>query len=141
MKTSNPKPSAPQWLLLDAQGQMLGIVAAKAASLLRGKHKVTFAPNVLHGDHVVIVNAAQIAVRPKKARNKLYHRHTPYLGHMQVTTLETMLEKKPTVPMEKAISGMLPKNRLRKEMMKRLHVFATAEHPFGAQQPSPIVLA
>lgn len=141
MRTSNPKPSAPSWLLLDADGQMLGRVAAKAAHLLRGKHKIAFSPNALHGDHVVIVNAAKIAIMPKKARNKMYYTHTPYLGHMRSATLEELLRDKPTAPMEKAISGMLSKNRLRKEMMKRLHVFAGAEHKFNAQQPTAISLS
>ncbi|MBM3227379.1 50S ribosomal protein L13 [Candidatus Peribacteria bacterium] len=138
MKTSTIPPAAPQWLLIDAQDQMLGRVAAKAATLLHGKHKATFAPHQIHGDHVVIVNAGKIAVSPKKARNKTYYRHTPWLGGLKSTTLETLLAKDPTMPIEKAVKGMLPKNRLRDQMMKRLHVFAGAEHTFAPQKPSSV---
>jgi large subunit ribosomal protein L13 len=114
---------------------MLGRVATKAAVLLRGKHKPTFAPHHIHGDHVVVINAGKIAVTPKKARNKTYYRHTPWLGGMKTTTMEALLSKDPTMPMKKAVKGMLPKNRLRDQMMKRLHVFAGAEHTFGPQKP------
>ncbi len=138
MKTSTPRPAAPQWLLIDANGQMLGRVATKAAHILRGKHKPEFSPHQLHGDHVVVINAAKIAIAPKKARNKIYYSHSPYPGSMKKVTMETLLTEKPTRPMEKAVKGMLPKNRLRDEMMKRLHVFAEAEHTFGAQKPVSI---
>jgi large subunit ribosomal protein L13 len=140
MKTSTPKSAPPQWLLLDAEGQMLGKVAAKAAALLRGKHKVSFSPHMLHGDHVIIVNAGKIAVAPKKARNKVYYKHTSYPGHLKAVTLETLLREKPTEPMKKAVRGMLPKNRLRDLMMKRLHVSADAVHSYEAQQPKAISL-
>ncbi|OGJ65689.1 50S ribosomal protein L13 [Candidatus Peribacteria bacterium RIFCSPLOWO2_12_FULL_53_10] len=135
MKTSTPKPAAPQWLLIDADGQMLGRIATKAAHLLRGKHKPAFSPHQIHGDHIVIVNAAKIAVAQKKARNKIYYSHSPYPGSMKKVSMEKLLIEKPTRPMEKAIKGMLPKNRLRNDMMKRLHVFPAAEHTFGAQKP------
>ena len=137
MRTSTPKPAAPQWLLIDAGGQMLGRVATTAAHLLRGKHKPAFSPHQMHGDHVVIVNAAKIAIAEKKARNKIYYSVSPFPGSMKRVSMETLLKDKPTRPMEKAIKGMLPKNRLRDEMMKRLHVFAEAEHTFGAQKPVP----
>lgn len=138
MRTSTPKPAAPQWLLIDAGGQMLGRVATKAAHILRGKHKPSFSPHQIHGDHVVIVNAAKITVAQKKARNKIYYSHSPYPGSMKKVSMETLLTEKPTKPMEKAIKGMLPKNRLRDEMMKRLHIFADSEHTFGAQKPISI---
>lgn len=135
MRTSTPKPAPTNWLLIDAGGQMLGRVATKAAHLLRGKHKPAFSPHQMHGDHVVIVNAGKIAVAQKKARNKIYYSHSPFPGSMKKVSMEKLLAEKPTKPMEKAIKGMLPKNRLRDEMMKRLHVFAEAEHTFGAQKP------
>lgn len=141
MKTSTPKPAQPQWLLIDAEGQMLGCIATKAAHLLRGKHKPSFSPHQIHGDHVVIVNVAKIAMAQKKARNKIYYSHTPYLGGMKKVSMETLMSEKPTKPMEKAVKGMLPKNRLRNDMMKRLHVFAEAEHTFGAQKPVPVSLS
>ncbi|TSC57195.1 MAG: large subunit ribosomal protein L13 [Candidatus Peregrinibacteria bacterium Greene0416_62] len=138
MKTSTPKPAAPAWLLIDAEGQMLGRIAVQAAHLLRGKHKPEFSPHQLFADHVVIVNAGKIAIADKKARNKIYYSHSPFPGSMKKVSMETLLKEKPTRPMEKAIKGMLPKNRLRDEMMKRLHVFAEAEHTFGAQKPVPV---
>lgn len=140
MRTSTPKPAAPQWLLLDAEGQMLGRIATKAAHLLRGKHKPTFSPHQIHGDHVVVVNAAKIAIATKKARNKIYYSHSPYPGSMKKVSMEMLLIEKPTRPITKAIKGMLPKNRLRNDMMKRLHVFADATHTFGAQKPVAVSL-
>jgi large subunit ribosomal protein L13 len=141
MKTSTPKPSAAQWLLIDASEQMMGRVAVQAAIFLRGKHKPEFTSHQLHGDHVVIINASKISILPKKARNKIYYRHTPWLGGMKKITMEALMVKEPTSPMQKAVKGMLPKNRLRNEMMKRLHVFAGAEHTFAPQKPTPVTLS
>lgn len=141
MKTSIIPPAASQWFLIDAGEQMLGRVATKSAHLLRGKHKPTFSPHQIHGDHVVVINAAKISVLPKKARNKTYYRHSPYLGHMKSTTLEQYLRDDSGVHVEKAVKGMLPKNRLRNELMKRLHVFPGADHTFAPQKPTPIALS
>lgn len=141
MKTSTVKPAAPKWLLLDAEGRSIGTVAAKAAALLRGKHVVTYSPHQLHGDHVVVVNAGKLAVRRKKRVNKIYRKHTGYLGHLRSTTLEKMLAEQPTVVVEMAVKGMLPKNRLRPQMLKRLHVFAESAHTHEAQKPQPVPLS
>lgn len=138
MKTSTIKPSAPAWILIDAAGQSLGKVAVKAAMLLRGKHKATFSPHQLCGEHVVIINAGKIALPPKKGMRKIYYRHTGFVGNMKIASLDEMLAKKPTFAIENAVKGMLEANRLRAQILKRLHVFAEAEHPYEAQQPQLI---
>src|SRR3989344_380501 len=141
MKTSTIKPSAPKWHLIDATGLTVGKIAVKAASMLRGKHKVTFSPHQLCGDHIVVVNAAKVLLPPKKGMRKTYYRHTGYPGNMKITSLTHMLERKPTYVIEVAVRGMLESNRLSREMMKRLHVFADAEHPYAPQQPAPLSLS
>lgn len=135
MKTSTVKPSAPAWYVIDAEGQSLGKIAVKAATILRGKHKATFSPHQLCGDHVIVVNAGKIALPPKKGLRKMYHRHTGFPGNMKHANLNQMLEKKPTYVIENAVKGMLEANRLRQEMVKRLHVFAQPDHTFEAQKP------
>ena len=141
MKTSTIKPAAPKWHLIDATGLTVGKIAVKAASMLRGKHKVTFSPHQLCGDHIVVVNAAKVLLPPKKGMRKTYYRHTGYPGNMKITSLTHMLERKPTYVIEVAVRGMLESNRLSREMMKRLHVFADAEHPYAPQQPAPLSLS
>lgn len=141
MKTSTIKPSAPAWFVIDAEGQTLGKIAVKAASILRGKHKVTFSPHQLCGDHVVVLNAGKIHLPPKKGLRKVYHRHTGFPGNMKHASLTWMLEKKPTYVIENAVKGMLEDTRLRQQMLKRLHVFAESEHPYAAQKPESISLS
>lgn len=141
MKTSTVKPAAPKWHLIDAEGQTIGKVAVKAASMLRGKHKVTFSPHQLCGDHVVIVNAGKVKLPPKKGLRKTYYRHTGFVGNMKISSLTHMMEKKPTFAIENAVKGMLEATRLRREMLKRLHVYADGEHPYNAQQPAPLSLS
>jgi large subunit ribosomal protein L13 len=141
MKTSFVKQPAPQWIMIDAEGQTIGKIAAKAATILRGKHRATFASHMLGADHIVVVNASKIALPPKKGLRKTYYRHTGFPGNMKVASLTWMLEKKPTYVIEHAVKGMLPSNRLAQQMMKRLHVFADAEHPYAAQQPKAISLS
>ena len=135
MKTSTVKPSAPLWYLIDAKGQSLGKVAVKAATLLRGKHKATFSPHLLCGDHVIVINASGIALPPKKGIRKVYHRHTGFVGNMKIVNLDAMLAKKPLYVIENAVKGMLEDNRLRRQMLQRLHVFKDAEHTYQAQKP------
>ncbi len=141
MRTSTPKPPAPKWFLVDAEGANLGRLAAWAASVLRGKHRPTYSPHMLCGDHVIVMNAAKLAIPPGKFRRKEYHRHTGYLGHLRTVSLERLLTEKPTELIERAVKGMLPKNTLRKEMLKRLHVYADATHMHDAQKPVPYTLA
>lgn len=141
MKTTTVPAPAPSWHLVDASGQTIGFVASKVAHVLRGKHRPTFSPHQLCGDHVVIINAAKLSVTPEKARRKSYFHHTGRLGSGSVTTLATMMEKSPEKVIEMAVYGMLPKNRLRPQMLKRMHVNTGAEHTYAAQKPSPLDLS
>lgn len=141
MKTSTPPPPAPRWVVIDAAQQRIGKVAVKAATLLRGKHRPTYAPHQLCGDHVIVVNAAKVALPPKKGIRKVYHRHTGYPGNMKTVTLEQMLERRPARVIELAVKGMLPRNRLAMEMMRRLHVFADDQHEYEAQKPVSLSLS
>lgn len=138
MKTSTIPPSAPSWFIVDATGQTIGEVAANVAHVLRGKHKPTFSPHQLCGDHVVIVNAEKLAVSPQKGRRKTYFDHRGMLGHWRKTSLTEMMERHPERVLEMAVKGMLPKNRLRFQMLKRLHVMKGAEHKYNAQKPVPL---
>lgn len=140
MKTSVLPPPAPKWLLLDAEGQTIGKVAVKAAHILRGKHRTAFAPHQLGADHIVIINASKLKLPPKKGIRKTYYRHTGYPGNMKVTRLDAMMGKRPTYVLEHAVKGMLPPTRLRVQMLKRLHVFADAEHPYAPQKPETLSL-
>lgn len=140
MKTSTVKPQAPRWLLVDAEGQVLGRLAARVALLLRGKHKPTFSPHQACGDHVVIINAEKLSFMPAKFRRKTYHTHSGYLGHLRAIPLRKMFEEQPAKLVEKSIRTMLPNNRLRPVILKRLHVFAGAKHTFEAQKPAPTSL-
>ncbi|ALM09435.1 MAG TPA: 50S ribosomal protein L13 [Candidatus Peribacter riflensis] len=135
MKTSTPKAPAPRWLLIDAEGQVLGRLAARVALMLRGKNKALFSPHQLCGDHVVVVNAAKLTMTPAKFRRKTYFTHTGYLGHLKAIPLQRMFEERPVELIEQSVHGMLPRNRLRPQALKRLHVFAGADHTFEAQKP------
>ena len=140
MKTNYAKPNelAREWLLIDAQDQVLGRVASKAAHILRGKHKPTYTPHVDTGDFVVIINADKIRVTGKKLTDKEYYRHSGYPGGLKCETFEEAMEKHPERVIEHAIKGMLPKNTLGRAMAKKLKVYAGAEHPHMAQQPREI---
>lgn len=141
MKTTTLPAPAPLWHLVDAKDQTIGFIAAKCSHILRGKHRPSFSPHQLCGDHIVIVNAAQMNVTPAKGRRKTYFHHTGHLGHSSTTTLTKMMEKDPTVVIEKAVYGMLPKNRLRPRMLKRLHVYADDKHKYAPQKPQPLDLS
>ncbi len=141
MRTTTLKPPAPLWLLVDASGKTLGRLAAEIAHILRGKHRPGFAPHQLCGDHIVVTNAVNVAVTPRKLRQKEYFSHTGYLGHTKIIRLEQMLKDSPEKVLEIAIKGMLPRNRLRNEMLKRLHVFPGAEHNHHAQKPQSLSLS
>jgi large subunit ribosomal protein L13 len=141
MKTTTVPVSPPKWLIIDAEGQSLGKVAVKAAMLVRGKHKPSFSPHQLCGEHVIVINAGKIALPPKKGMRKTYYRHTGYPGNMKVMRLDEAMIKKPTFAVENAVKGMLEANRLRQQMLRRLHVFADDKHPYDAQKPEPVSLA
>jgi len=140
MKTSTIPPSAPRWVLIDAEGKNLGRIAARVSMILRGKHRASFSPHQISGDHVVVINAGKLTFTASKFRRKTYYKHSGYLGHLKATPLAKMLAEKPAKVIEKAVYGMLPINRLRAKAMLRLHVFAGSEHTHTAQKPVPLPL-
>jgi large subunit ribosomal protein L13 len=142
MTTYVEKPAQVQefWHLVDADGKTLGRLAARVASVLRGKHRPTFTPNVDMGDHVVIVNAEKIRLTGTKMETKLYRRHTGYPGGLKTATAAHLFRKDPTQLLTKAIEGMLPKTPLGNGMARKLRVYAGPDHPHQAQRPAPITL-
>ena len=137
MKTymANPDKLEKKWYVVDASGMVLGRLASEVASVLRGKNKPEFTPNVDNGDYVVVINAEKIKVTGRKLDQKIYYRHSDYVGSLKETTLREMLAKHPERVIEFAVKGMLPKGPLGREMMTKLHVYAGAEHPHAAQKP------
>jgi large subunit ribosomal protein L13 len=127
-----------KWYVVDADGQTLGRLAARVASVLRGKHKPTFTPNVDAGDHVVVVNAEKIVLTGDKMRTKTYSYHTGYPGGLKTLTAEHVHSKNPTELVTRAIKGMLPKTPLGKQMARKLRVYADAEHPHTSQNPQSL---
>ena len=142
MRTYSPKAAdiTRTWHILDAEGQVLGRLATEAAMLLRGKHKVTWAPHMDGGDHVIVINASAISVNPRKLADKRYYRHSGYPGGIRSETLEHLLARDPERVVRLAVRGMLPKNPLGRAQLKRLRVYGGAEHPHTAQQPQPRAL-
>lgn len=140
MKTTTIKLEAPKWYIIDATDQAFGRIATEVAHLLRGKNEPTYSPHQLGGGHVIVTNVAKLKIDPRKALQKSYFSHTGYLGHTKATSLQDLFNKSPEQVIEKAVKGMLPNNRLRAEMLKRLHVFTDAEHPHEAQKPTPVTL-
>ena len=124
-----------KWYVLDAAGKPMGRVAAEAAKLLRGKHKVTFTPHVDCGDHVIIINCAEAVLTGGKAEKKYYYRHTGYIGHLKSVRYDTLMEKNPTKAMQPAVKGMIPSNTIGREALTRLRLYAGAEHKHAAQKP------
>ena len=129
-----------QWLLVNAEGETLGRLASKVAKLLRGKHKPNFTPHVDCGDNVVIINAEKIVLKGKKATDKVYIRHTGYPGGQRSINASSMLKKFPERLLEKAVKGMLPKNRLGRKLFGNLHVFVGDTHNKEAQKPKKVEL-
>ena len=142
MKTYVPKQGEVKkhWHLIDAEGKVLGRVAAEAAKLLRGKHKPQFTPFLDCGDHVIIVNAEKAVVTGKKGQQKVYYRHSGYPGGLKEIIYDEMVRKHPTRPMTLAITGMLPHNRLGRAIATNLRVYAGPDHPHQAQNPQPFGL-
>lgn len=136
--TKQLKGNERNWFIIDAKGQTLGRLATKIAVILRGKNKASFVPHLDNGDYVVVTNCDKFAVTWNKMTDKMYYKHSGYLGGLKEMNLETLLEKKPTQALEKAVSGMLPKNKLRKEMLSRLKLFTWDEHTFTSQKPELI---
>lgn len=143
MKTIMPKQiqaTGRKWYIVDAQNQTLWRLATQIAVILKGKNKVSFAPHLDNGDYVIVINADKIAVTGKKLTDKIYYKHTGYLGHLRETSLGEMLNKKPLKVLEFAIRWMLPKNKLRADMLSRLKLVTGTEHKYAAQQPELISL-
>lgn len=124
-----------KWYVVDAEGQTLGRLASQVASVLRGKNKPTYTPSMDTGDYVIVVNADKIKVTGKKLDQKIYYRHSDYVGGMKETTLKELLAKKPEDVINFAVKGMLPKGPLGRQMFKKLHVYAGPEHNHAAQKP------
>jgi large subunit ribosomal protein L13 len=142
MKTEFVKPALVdrKWFVIDAEGKILGRVAARAASIVRGKEKAVFAPHQETGDFVVVVNAGKITVSGRKTQQKIYYRHSGYVGGLKSTTYEKLAVRHPTAPLENAIKGMLPKGPLGRKLLKNVKIYAGAEHPHEAQSPTAIEL-
>lgn len=129
-----------KWYVVDAEGKTLGRLATQVAIVLRGKHKPIFTPHVDTGDHVIVVNAEKIHLTGDKVRQKTYYRHSGYPGGLKSETVKDLLARKPSVIVERAIKGMLPKTPLGKQMARKLNVYAGPTHPHQAQQPEAMAL-
>ena len=124
-----------KWYVVDAKDVVLGRLATEVATILRGKHKPTFTPNMDCGDYVIIINAGKVALTGKKLTDKIYYKHSGYSGGLKTRTVKEMLEKQPQKVVEFAVKGMLPKNKLGNKMYKKLFVYCGEEHPHQAQKP------
>jgi len=129
-----------QWFVIDAEGKTLGKVATECAHRLRGKHKAIYTPHVDTGDYIVVINASKVVVTGNKAKNKMYHRYTGYIGNLKSISFEKLQATHPERIIELAVKGMLPKNPLGRAMYRKLRVFPNAEHDHAAQQPTPLEL-
>jgi large subunit ribosomal protein L13 len=139
VRTYTPKPGDVEraWHVIDATDVVLGRLASHVATLLRGKHKATFAPHVDQGDFVIIINASKVALTGNKREQKLAYRHSGYPGGLRAVPYSELLAKKPERAVEKAVRGMLPRNSLGRAQISKLKVYAGPEHPHAAQQPKP----
>lgn len=137
MKTFSAKPAEVKrdWFVIDAEGKTLGRMATEIARRLRGKHKPEYTPHVDTGDYIVVINAEKVTVTGNKAKNKLYHHHTGYMGGLKTTNFEKLIKEKPEHIIQTAVKGMLPKNPLGRAMFRKLKVYAGSEHQHAAQQP------
>ena len=139
--TATPSDIEHRWFIVDAQGMVLGRLAAEVARIIRGKHKPTFTPHMDTGDNVIVINASKVRVTGRKAEQKRYFHHTGYMGHERFTPFATMLEKHPERVIEKAVFGMLPKTALGRQVLRlKLRVYPDADHPHAAQQPTVLKL-
>ncbi len=141
-KTLSAKPHEIErtWYVVDAEGKTLGRLATEVARILRGKHKPIYTPHVDTGDYVIVINADKVRVTGNRLDQKMYYRHSGYMGGLKTVSLRRMLETHPERVIEHAVKGMLPKNRLGRQMYKKLKVYASPEHPHQAQKPQPLEL-
>jgi large subunit ribosomal protein L13 len=128
------------WFVVDLEGKVLGRVATEIARVLRGKHKPIYTPSVDAGDFVIVINADKIKLTGNKMADKVYHRHTGFPGGIRSITAEKLLQKRPEELIQKAVKGMLPKNKLGRQMYRKLKVYRSADHPHAAQQPRPLTI-
>jgi len=126
-----------QWYLMNAEGKVLGTLSTELAKILKGKNKPSYTPHVDTGDFVVVINAEKISLTGKKMKDKVYYHHTGYPGGIKETTAEKLLVKKPTEIIRMAVKGMLPKNSLGRQMLRKLKIYAGPNHPHEAQKPIP----
>jgi large subunit ribosomal protein L13 len=144
MRTYVAKPAeasaSRKWWVVDAKDQPLGRLATKVASVLRGKHKPTYTPHVDTGDFVIVINADKVKLTGNKTSDKFYYSHSGYPGAIRKESFEHIIVRHPGLPVEKAVKGMLPKNVLGREMLLKLKVYGSAEHPHTAQKPEPLAL-
>ena len=139
--TATPKDIDHRWYVVDAEGMVLGRLAAQIARIIRGKHKPMYTPHMDTGDNVIVINASKVVVTGRKAEQKTYFAHTGYMGHERHTPYAAMLAKHPERVIEKAVYGMLPKSALGRQTLRRkLRVYATAAHPHVAQQPAALTI-
>ncbi len=140
MKTFSAKPAEVRrdWYVVDATGKTLGRLSTEIARRLRGKHKPEYTPHIDTGDYIVIVNAEKIRVTGNKLKDKMYHRHTGYIGNLKSISLEKLLDEAPERAVQYAVKGMLPRGPLGRQMLTKLRVFAGPEHNHAAQQPIPL---
>jgi len=137
IKTYSPKPSeiTHDWYIVDAQGYNLGRLATLVATYILGKHKVQFSGHIDCGDNIVVINAAKVGITGNKLEAKKYYRHSGYPGGIKEVSLGTLMDRNPSLAIEKAVAGMLPKNKLLDDRLRRLKVYADAEHPHAPQNP------
>jgi len=142
MKTYSPKKGEikQEWYLVDLKGKTLGKIATKLADILRGKHKPTFSPHMDCGDYIVAINASELHFSGKKWEQKVYHKHTRFPGGLKSETAQEMKNRKPEQIIENAVAGMIPRNKLKKDILKKFKVFAGPEHNHQAQNPQPLEL-
>lgn len=140
MKTFSAKPAEVKrdWYVIDAEGKTLGRMATEIARRLRGKHKAEYTPHVDTGDYIVVVNAEKVAVTGNKRSDKMYHRHTGYIGNLKSTNFEKLIARKPEQVIQLAVKGMMPKGPLGRAMLRKLKIYAGAEHNHTAQQPKQL---
>jgi large subunit ribosomal protein L13 len=129
-----------RWFVVDAAGQRLGVLASRIAPVLEGKHKPTYASHVDTGDHVIVINAARVEVSRDKATSKVYSRHSGYPGGLRQETLGDLMARRPEEVIRRAVKGMLPRNRLGVQQLRKLKIYAGSDHPHEAQQPEPLPL-
>ena len=140
--SASPTDVDAKWFVVDAEGMVLGRLASEVAKILRGKHTPMFTPHIDTGDHVVVINASKVRVTGRKAEQKTYFKHTGYMGHDRKIPFASMLAKHPEQVIEKAVFGMLPKNGLaRNSIRRKLRVYAGADHPHVAQQPTELTFS